>query len=869
MEKIFQKIQPKHYGLIAAALSALGMYIILSVCQYANGGKYIVLYCDYFEQYVPYIKMFFRNILEGESIWFSWSSSLGMNTSLLNLYYVMSPFNILYLIFWNVDENIITVIIILLKIALSAYTFQMFARKVLKAEGFESIFFSVSYALSMYMVLYGHMYNSWLEGMYMLPLICVLIYELSDLKSYLKLIIAYAYIFVTQFYFAYMVGIFTFVFWLVLLFVEKKQSVKEIIIKCVKYVGSVLLAAGIVAVALVPAAVFLMNDYAGSGVIDEHFPTQIYHLYYAMFWGNKILMMNHYPAIYCGWPVLILLPLYFINKNINKKEKVVSAIFLVLLVATMIIEPMYMFMHAFDRPNALNFRHAFLLVFVFCGISCRQAKKISDIQWKKALIIVAVNVVVYAGLEHIVSQDNENIGLRILANLLFGLLWIGILFLHNNQRIRKYELVIATIIVIMIEVCVNGWYGITYPNVIPRHNYECWKQGMVDIMAEIEDDEFYRAYYDLDLAINSDAWFGYNGVAEFSSVHNASVNHVLGNLGLLEDTLKIFSYGITPPVESVLGVKYRLEGPIPAYAYDSNNTYVIDENPYCLGIAYMVDSSITNFKFDGYSDFDNINKLIQTLSGKEVYCFKPFDGTIEGEIYQASIEQRDVGIVISYDATQYETGTIIYCIPEADVKKPVYAEVISDFVSVADKGSPYLLGGMENINFQYGLMSTPYIKPLLLDDGKWKIVIHMNENTASQWLYRDIVFQEYHEEALKEAYEEISKEQLQINEYGNGYIRGSIDVSGEKDVLFTTIPYDSAWEVKVDGRTVDTFSVLDDAFLALELEPGIHEIEFQYYVPGLKAGILVSAFCVVCVCGLFIYERIIGRKKDKIEVKEN
>ena len=98
MEKILKKIQPKHYGIVAAVLSALGMYMILSICQYLSTGKYILLISDHLQQYVPFIKMFFRDILEGESIWYSWNTYMGMNTTMLNAYYVMSPFNLLYLI---------------------------------------------------------------------------------------------------------------------------------------------------------------------------------------------------------------------------------------------------------------------------------------------------------------------------------------------------------------------------------------------------------------------------------------------------------------------------------------------------------------------------------------------------------------------------------------------------------------------------------------------------------------------------------------------------------------------------------------------------------------------------------------------------
>lgn len=865
MEKTLQKIQPKHYGLIAAVLSALGMYIILSVCQYTNGGKYIVLYRDYLEQYVPYIKMFFRNILEGESIWFSWSTSLGMNTSLVNLYYVMSPFNILYLIFWNIDENIITVVILISKIAVSAYTFQMFSRKVLKAEGLESIFFSITYALSMYMVLYGHMYNSWLEGMYMLPLICVFIYELSDLKSYLKLIIAYAYIFVTQFYFAYMVGIFTFLFWIILLFVQKEQSVKLIIKKSAKYVGSVLLAVGISAVFLLPAVVFLFNNYGGSGFVNEKFPTQIFHLFYALFWGNKIPMTNNYPAIYSGWPVLILVILYFVNRQISKKEKIISGILLGLLTATMLIDPLYIFMHAFDEPNALLFRHAFLLVFLLCAIACRQARNYADIKWKQTALIVCVCLGAYMILERFCSQNTEQIGLRFAVNIVCGIIWIGMIYLLNSSRIKKNELSFIIIGVLMVELCMNGWYGISYSDAVQKKDYECWKQGMTDIMSAIDDEEYYRAYYDLDLAVNSDAWFGYNGMADFCSVVNDNVYNVQANLGMLADVHKIYSYGITPPVETIFGVKYSLEGPIPAYQYDDSNTCIIKENPYCLSLGYMVNKEIMKFEFESYNDFENINSLMQAMSGQQVSCFEPFSGTIMAECYQSDMYQKDSNIVIFFDPTEYDYGLITYYISAEEVARPIYSEIIWETDSVGISTSPYIMHGIENIIQQTGLISTPYIKPMILGEDRYEMVILMNHDTEKTWLYKDVVFYEYNEEALVKIYNDLSEEQLKINEFKNGYVKGIVNVSGNKDILFTTIPYDSGWQVSVDNEKVKPFAVLDDAFIALELEPGVHEIEFRYVTPALKEGVVITCISLSAFVAMLVYGILLKKSVKKIK----
>ena len=313
MEKYLSKIQQKHYGIVSAVLAMVGIYIIFSLCQYVNSGKFIIMDSDLIVQYIPYIKMFLRDLLNGESIWYSWNVSLGMNTSLVNAYYALSPFNLLYLIFWNVDENIITTIIIILKVGLSAYTFHMFLNRVVKRFGVETILCSLMYSLSTYVVLYGHMYNSWLEALYMLPLICVFIYELGDKKSYLKLIIAYAYMFVTQFYFAYMVGIFSFVFWILLLVVREKKSFKGYLKHISKYLSSVLLATGLAAVFILPTLFFLLKYSAPDATTFDELSTFIHDICYSLFWGNRVPSSNMFPALYCSSLALVLVPAYFLS----------------------------------------------------------------------------------------------------------------------------------------------------------------------------------------------------------------------------------------------------------------------------------------------------------------------------------------------------------------------------------------------------------------------------------------------------------------------------------------------------------------------------------------------------------------------------
>lgn len=62
--------------------------------------------------------------------------------------------------------------------------------------------------------------------------------------------------------------------------------------------------------------------------------------------------------------------------------------------------------------------------------------------------------------------------------------------------------------------------------------------------------------------------------------------------------------------------------------------------------------------------------------------------------------------------------------------------------------------------------------------------------------------------------------------------------------LFTTIPYDAGWTVKVDGQRVETYGVAD-ALLAFDVGAGEHTVELSYSTPGLLMGIFISVVCLI------------------------
>lgn len=81
-------------------------------------------------------------------------------------------------------------------------------------------------------------------------------------------------------------------------------------------------------------------------------------------------------------------------------------------------------------------------------------------------------------------------------------------------------------------------------------------------------------------------------------------------------------------------------------------------------------------------------------------------------------------------------------------------------------------------------------------------------------------------------------------------ISGTIDVS-ENGHFVLSIPYDEAFQIKVDGKK-QMFSKVNDVFIGFPLEKGAHKIEITYEAPWKNIGVIVSITSVV-LCGIMIY----------------
>ena len=78
------------------------------------------------------------------------------------------------------------------------------------------------------------------------------------------------------------------------------------------------------------------------------------------------------------------------------------------------------------------------------------------------------------------------------------------------------------------------------------------------------------------------------------------------------------------------------------------------------------------------------------------------------------------------------------------------------------------------------------------------------------------------------------------------------DINASKaGVMFTSIPYDKGWTVKIDGVETETFK-LGDALLGFYITEGEHQVRFAYTPSGLTAGIIISIVCLLIFAALIV-----------------
>ena len=116
-------------------------------------------------------------------------------------------------------------------------------------------------------------------------------------------------------------------------------------------------------------------------------------------------------------------------------------------------------------------------------------------------------------------------------------------------------------------------------------------------------------------------------------------------------------------------------------------------------------------------------------------------------------------------------------------------------------------------------------------------------------------------EIFEKGYNKLNKTTLNVSTFEDTFIEGRFTANSDC-ILYTSIPYDKGWSVVIDGEEVDSENIvaLADAFIAVKVSKGNHDISFSYTPQGLSTGIKITTAALLLVA-IYILLVVIFKKK--------
>ena len=871
---------------ILAFFSALVCWItFLAAYKTLGYGNDTLLRGDLYAQYIDFISMFLRVLRGEESFWYSFSLFLGSGSVLSNAYYCLTPFNLLYLLDF-ISIPAMTAVIIGLKFALAAATFSVFCEKVLKRHDIFVILFSLCYAFNSFSISF-YFNMIWLDALYMLPILTWLLFELVDQGRWRGLIFCWFYLFLTNFYMAYTLGIFALFTFILLLILRTehwgRQSLRSILHRALLFALPVLLAAGLCAFILLPSALFIFSHMAGDNFEFEELRCSIPDIINAMFIGVMPNMDNATPLLYCGIPALLLLPFYFMCRSFRRKERLLVFILLLFFMIGMMFLPLFMALHAFDYPNWYSFRFSYIVCFVICAVGCRMSDQLDAAICKKLPIYVIGLLVFFSFMKgfwplRVSRTQVTHSQTEFYVNAVFLLFWCILLILKTNAapaKTRIQALSSALLPVLLIsELTINGTLCMQHTGLRPlsEAQYNTWYSSEKAAIQEIkkQDPGFYRISVVNEFSSNAPAMFGYAGFNTFSTSDVYDLRMALHGLGICAVNRAIEEYGYTPVTFMLLGQKYTvslpryIEGEIPTEAA------TITRNDYALPLGYMVSDAIENYSATD-DPFANQEQLLRLMTGRS-YDF--YDEIPLDDIERATYNMENLNINGIYTFSRQITS-----LPEAYTIFGAKIPDGQDFYACFTRAVPEARDTSSHVIAEAnGYNETPVLSYGCIHKGKpMEDVFPADHSTVTVYFstfaqhteYCDsFYFVRYHDEELSDAFRELNRNGLQIDSFRSDLIKGSITATPEKNILFTTIPLENGWSATVDGSPAEICGVMDNAFTALRLTPGTHEIVFRYTAPGSRTGAVISLLSLLLTILALVFSSVSGQNKRAADLPQ-
>lgn len=853
---VWEFISHYYIYILSTGIPALIMLGVWIAAKIGPGGRSLII-VDGLHQYIPFFADYYQKLKSFDQLFYSFHEGMGTNFLALWSYYLASPLNLLILLFPKNQLNTAVSLIVTLKIIASGWTFAYAAlhRRYVKYRHPGVIPLAVAYAMSNYVI--GYYWNvMWMDCIFALPLIVLgfdYIVEKKDPRLY---IFTLAYALFCNYYIGFMICVFL-VLWALFYNYENLQQLGR---TACMFALSSLFSGGLAAIVLVPAYKGIMQTASAKRVLPGFDQYGSYvdilqtHFLFTEPINNQVA--DGGTNLYSGMFVLFLLLIYLFSKEFRLTDRIRRVILLAIFFVSYNTEILNYIWHGFHNQYGIPNRFSFLYTFVLLWIGYEVLLRLRRI----SAPVIALSCVGCLGLiivcfKKASSPLTKNQYLY-LAGIILIYTLITLFYNYRKEKGKIWRAILAGAMSIeMIFGAIFGWHA---NGTVDIEYYFHDTDEMAEVVNDLraEDDTFYRMELGHRRMLDEPTWHDLNCVTLFGSTARGDVVTAMGRLGFYTGANEYLYQGATPLTNAITGVKYVLyrEG-----EYNNNNLFFktmknqisIYENPYPLPIGFAVNRKLLAQGMSG-TYFDVENAFAQAATGVDLPLFTKVYPVMTAGADESTVTVADNVVTYSNHTSNSELIQMSMIIPEdmdlyLDISGGNVRQVkfFVDDQQMADdrfQGQAFHIGYVaagQELTFQFKL-----------NDGSTKgsITVHAAAFNSAAW---------------SAVYSALSKNGMEVASYDTNAFKGRITVEEDQAVFFS-IPYEDGWTVKVDGRRVQADKVFD-AFIAVPLEAGVHEIELHYVSEGFYLGMVITIVSILLLIG-FLY--LLKNKRGQWESEE-
>ena len=803
---------------------------------------------DGFHQYVIF-DVALRNILHGNgSLFYTFTSGLGLNFYALSSYYLgsfLSPLVYFFDLTNMPDAVYLTTLLKFGLIGLSTYfslnkLFQSIPKPLKLA-------LSTSYALMSFSVSQLEI-KTWLDVFILIPLIITGLHLLITEKKFSLYFTSLSILFIQNYYFGYMTALFL-IFWYLCQiswdFKTRKSSFLDFIITSVL--------AGMASLILTLPTLFDLQTHGEKLTEVTKFQTEsswYLDLFAKQFIGSfDTTKYGAIPMIFVGLLPFILTILFFTLKSIKFHVKLIYAIFFAFLIASFYIEALDLFWQGMHTPNMFLHRYAWIFSTLLIYTAAEVLNRLKEIKIWNFLVSLFLIVTGFLATIYLKSHYSFLTDLNILLTLEFLVVYSLLLLAVIKKFISVNLFAILISLFIMVEMSLNAssqMDGIAKEwGFASRSAYNRDIPAMESFSTYIGN-QFTRTEKLQTQTGNDSMKFNYNGISQFSSVRNRSASSTLDKLGFKSSGTNLNLRYVNNSIlaDSLFGIQYNIsESPIDKYGFQDvyqKDNLTLYENQFSLPIAFASQSVYNDVKFKEHT-LDNQASFLNQLANVNFDYFSPIP-------YEKTEKIENTNDLISVTSSSNEDAAIQYQI-EVPENSQVYLSFTNlHFSNDKQKKVDILVNG-EKKTFTtdnvFSFFNLGYTKE------KKTFNINVSFPGNSQVSFESPTFYRLDTKTFTEAIQKIKEQPVTVSTSKNK-VFATYDVQQDTSIFFT-IPYDKGWSAYQDGKKIE-IKQAQTGFMKVDVPNGKGTITLSFIPNGFVIGAICS-FTSLLLFGIYNHKR--------------